>query len=89
MYAAIGGTEAMQKQKVFVACENPDTPVERAFVVAGHLMNGEGLTIEQVMEMTGLGANAAYDLLCKGSRVLPLRVADGIWEIAIFAETQF
>lgn len=54
-----------------------ETPSERVAVIVLALARGRGLTTRQAAELTGLTLNGAFVLLCRISRVLPLRQEDG------------
>ena len=81
---AIGETRIMPRS--FVVCEEPDTPQERVAIVVWWLAHGEALTTRQVAEMTGLGERGARVLMIGISRVLPLRLWEGKWEVMAAGE---
>lgn len=63
----------------------PDTPQERAAVVAWRLAIGEELTTFDVACYTGLGIRRAQALLNELSRVVPIHCVGGYWQHALLS----
>lgn len=63
------------------------TATERCGIVVWHLAHGEGLTMGQVVAMTGLTPSAAYRMLNRLSRVVPIYQNDEhSWEVCAALE---
>ena len=60
---------------------------ERAALVAWHLAQGEAMTTCDVAETVGLCRTAAYKLMTKLARVLPIVHLDGVWMVAFYEES--
>lgn len=63
----------------------PDTPQERAAVIAWRLAIGEELTTLEVARCTGLGIRRAQMLLNELSRVVPIHCVEGYWQHALLS----
>ena len=60
----------------------PETPTERAAVVAFWLVMGVPLTTRRIAQITGLSMTGALLLMYRISRVIPIFQDDkGIWQI--------
>lgn len=59
----------------------PETATERAAVIAAALAVGKALTIGEIMAATGLSRSGAYTLMYRISRVQPLVLSDGRWQL--------
>ena len=59
----------------------PVTPIERATVVMAHLTAGQRLTTLEVAQLCGITRQGAYRLLDTMSRVCPLLLDGGAWQL--------
>lgn len=59
----------------------PATPIERATVVMSHLSAGQRLTTLEVAQLCGITRQGAYRLLDTMSRVCPLLLDGGQWQL--------
>ena len=65
------------------------TPEERVAVVVWHLAHGDAFKTSEVCRMTGVSRQAAWGLMCKLSRVLPVYQADdGRWQVLAMREAE-
>ena len=63
----------------------PDTPQERAAIVAWRLAIGEELTTLDVAYSTGLSIRRSQELLNELSRVVPIHCVAGLWQHALLS----
>jgi DNA-binding IclR family transcriptional regulator len=66
--------------------QHPETPIERATVVMAHLYAGRRLTTADVAQICGITRQGAYRLLDTMSRVCPLLLDGGEWQLTKLAE---
>ena len=67
----------------------PETPTERTAIVVNHLSRGARLTPGDIQNLTGLTRSASYVLMYRISRVQPLVLSDGYWQLLdIVANTE-
>ena len=67
----------------------PDTPQERAALVAWHLAHGEGITTRHAATLTNTTRRNADMLLKRLARVLPIyRDGAGIWQTCTLQEAE-
>lgn len=59
----------------------PETVTERVTVVVHGLTLGKSMTIGDVMALTGLTRSGAYTLMNRVSRVAPLVLDAGRWQL--------
>lgn len=59
----------------------PETPTERTAIVMARLGRGDTLTPGEIMAATGLTRVGSYLLMYRISRVQPLVLADGRWQL--------
>ena len=59
----------------------PETPIERATVIMAYLTAGERLTTTEVAQLCGITRQGAYRLLDTMSRVCPLLLDGGQWQL--------
>ena len=65
------------------------TPIERVAVVVWHLAHGDAFHTSEVCKMTGVSRQAAWVLMGKISRVLPVYQADdGRWQVLAMREAE-
>jgi len=63
---------------------------EKAALIAWHLAHGEGMTTNEVAEITGLTWGGAWRLMDRLSRVLPIyRDEDGMWSVCALKELAY
>ena len=59
----------------------PETPTERAAVIMARLGKGHAMTIGEIMSVACLSRSGAYTLMYRISRVQPLVLSDGKWQL--------
>lgn len=62
----------------------PETPTERTAVVMARLVRGDTLTPGDLMRLTGLTRESTYRLMYNISRVQPLVLYEGHWQLLEF-----
>lgn len=82
---AFGNGRAMHLQDTDQAIGisvKPEIPTERTALVVAALWERERLTTREVVELTGISRQGAYDLMCRISRVLPVfqDLSTGYWQ---------
>lgn len=78
-----------ERQPVFVAPDAMElTSIRRTAKVVAALVRGEGLTVRQVQDMTGLTRQGAEYLLAAVSNVIEIYhdPLTGIWQLCVFRE---
>ena len=72
--------------RIIQPAQQPQTPIERATVVMSHLYAGRCLTTADVAQICGITRQGAYRLLDTMSRVCPLLLDGGEWQLTKQAE---
>lgn len=58
----------------------PETPSERAALVAWYMAHGMGLSTREVADLTHLNRRRAWELMCRISRIIPIfQDDDRVW----------
>lgn len=78
--AVVGRAMALQDADQGIGISvKPEIPTERTALVVAALWEREKLTTREVVELTGISRQGAYDLMCRISRVLPVVQIDQQW----------
>ena len=72
--------------RIIQPAQCPQTPIERATVIMAHLYAGQRLTTAEVAQICGITRQGAYRLLDTMSRVCPLLLDGGEWQLTKLAE---
>ena len=70
------------------AQEREYTAQGRALIVLYHLMKGDGMTIHNVMRLTGLSRSGAYRLMGIVCYHTPVYLEDGVWQMCAMQEVE-
>ena len=68
----------------------PDTITERAALVVWHLAHGECMQTRDVVAITGLTRQGAWDLMQRLSRVIPIYQDErDVWQVCAALELEY
>jgi hypothetical protein len=70
------------------AQEREYTAQGRAMIVTFWLLHGDGLTIDNVMTLTGLSRSGAYRLMTIVCYHLPVYNENGVWQLCVMKEVE-
>jgi len=70
-----------------MSTEEDYTVTERVGKVVWWLARGDGLTLANACDLTGLTESGAKKMLYALSRVLPIYADDGVWQVCALEET--